>query len=78
MPTTPAFTSGNSQAIRIPADLAYTDPSQDLTITRTGDVLTIYPRRGDLRRAVELLRQMPKPPIIEQRDPIELPVRDGD
>ena len=77
MPTTRAFKSGNSQAVRIPADLAFEDPSVDLTISRTGDVITIYPARGDLRRAVELLRAMPKPPNIEQREPIELPDRDG-
>jgi antitoxin VapB len=77
MSTTRAFKSGNSQAVRIPADLAFEDPSVDLTITRTGDVITIYPARGDLRHAVELLRAMPKPPNIEQREPIELPDRDG-
>ena len=76
MPTTRAFKSGNSQAIRIPADLAYADPSVELSISRVGDVITIFPARGDLRQAVERLRQMPKPPPSEEEhDPIELPDR---
>jgi antitoxin VapB len=79
MPATRAFKSGNSQAVRIPADLAYADVSQDLTITRMGDVITIFPARRSLRDAVELLRHMPKPPPqSEARDPIDLPERAWD
>jgi antitoxin VapB len=78
MPTTRAFKSGNSQAVRIPADLAYVDPSIDLTITRTGDVITIFPARGDLRQAVQRLRQMARPDAAEATDRIELPDRDWD
>lgn len=76
MATTRAFKSGNSQAIRIPADLAYSDTSVELTVTRAGDVITIYPKRRDLREVVELLRKMPKLDIPEEpKDPIELPDR---
>jgi len=78
MPTTRAFKSGNSQAVRIPADLAYVDPSIDLTITRSGDVITIFPTRGDLRQAVQRLRQMARPDAAEATDRIELPDRDWD
>ena len=35
MAVTKVFKSGNSQAVRIPAELAYSDPGVDLTITRT-------------------------------------------
>ena len=76
MPTTRPFRSGNSQAIRIPAELAYADLSQNLTITRTGDVITIFPARCDLKHAVDLLRQMPGPDMPERREPIEMPDRD--
>ncbi|HEY1933547.1 MAG TPA: hypothetical protein VGG99_16160 [Acetobacteraceae bacterium] len=76
MPTTRAFRSGNSQAVRIPAELAYADTSVDLTITRHGDVITIIPMRQDLRTAVEMLRSMPKPSCVERREPIEMPDRD--
>jgi antitoxin VapB len=76
MATTRAFKSDNSQAIRIPADLAYADTSAELTITRTGDVITIFPKCRDLREAVALLRKMPKLDIAEEpRDPIVLPDR---
>jgi antitoxin VapB len=43
MPRTRAFKSGNSEAIRIPAELAYPDTDIDLQITRLGDVITIFP-----------------------------------
>ena len=43
MPRTRAFKSGNSQAVRIPAELAYTDTDIDLEISRVGDVITIFP-----------------------------------
>jgi antitoxin VapB len=78
MPITRAFRSGNSQAIRIPADLAYADTSLDLTITRHGDVITIMPARPGLRQMAETLRSLPKPPSVEPREPIELPDRDLD
>ena len=62
---TKAFKSGNSQAVRIPADIAYTDLNTELEITRSGDVITIYPARGSLREAVAILRSMPKPVTVE-------------
>ena len=76
MTTTRAFKSGNSQAVRIPAELAYDDTSIELRITRLGDVITIFPARGSLREAVAILRKLPKPSAVERRDPIELPERD--
>ena len=57
---TKAFKSGNSQAVRIPAEMAYANTETELEITRTGDVITIYPARGSLRDAVEMLRRMPR------------------
>jgi antitoxin VapB len=76
MPVTRAFRSGNSQAIRIPAELAYAETGTDLSITRHGDVITILPVRQNLRTAVARLRAMPKPTEVEQREPIEVPDRD--
>ena len=43
MPRTRAFKSGNSQAVRIPAELAYADTDVDLEINRLGDIITIFP-----------------------------------
>jgi len=76
MPRTRAFKSGNSQAIRIPAEFAYADMNVDLEITRMGDVVTIFPVRPSLKDAVEALRAMPEPSSVEKREPIELPTRE--
>ena len=78
MPRTRAFKSGNSQAVRIPAELAYADLDLDLEISRLGDVITIYPARDNVRDVVAALRRMPKPPGVEKRRPIEVPLRRRD
>jgi antitoxin VapB len=78
MPRTRVFKSGNSQAVRIPAELAFADTDLDLEITRLGDVLTIFPARDSLKDAVTTLRRMPKPPRVEKRRPIEVPRRRRD
>jgi antitoxin VapB len=78
MPLTRAFKSGNSQAVRIPAELAYADLGQDLKITRLGDVITIFPARQSLKDAVAILRDLPKPPEVEARQAIDMPERDRD
>ena len=76
MATTRQFKSGNSQAVRIPAEIAFADAETELTITRLGDVITIYPKRSGLKDAIEQLR--PKPKSIMNREIIELPDRDWD
>ena len=78
MPLTRVFKSGNSQAVRIPAELAYADMSQDLKITRVGDVITIFPARHSLKDAVAILRDLPKPLEVEKREAIDMPERDRD
>ena len=45
---TKAFKNGNSQAIRIPAALAYARTDIDLEIERLGDELRIRPARRSL------------------------------
>ena len=55
MPRTRVFKSGNSQAVRIPAELAYGDADIELEITRLGDVITIYPARDNLSDVVAAL-----------------------
>lgn len=37
------FKSGNSQAVRIPRELAYEDIGQEVEVERKGDTLTIRP-----------------------------------
>jgi len=48
MRTTRAFKNGNSQAVRIPADLAYERTDIDLEIEREGDEIRIRPARRPL------------------------------
>jgi antitoxin VapB len=48
MHATKAFKNGNSQAIRIPADLAYDRTDMDLEIERHGDEIRIRPLRRSL------------------------------
>jgi antitoxin VapB len=78
MPRTRAFKSGNSQAVRIPSELAYADTDIDLEITRLGDVITIFPARNGLKDAVAALRRMPKPTRVEKRQAIDVPLRRRD
>ncbi len=48
MHTTRAFKNGNSQAVRIPADLAYERTDMELEIERDGDEIRIRPARRSL------------------------------
>jgi len=48
MHTTRAFKNGNSQAVRIPADLAYERTDLELEIERNGDEIRIRPARRSL------------------------------
>lgn len=48
MLTTRAFKNGNSQAVRIPADLAYEHTNIELEIERDGDEIRIRPARRSL------------------------------
>lgn len=67
---TRAFKSGNSQAVRIPAEIAYADTDRELEITRVGDVITIRPAEAQrsMRETFALLDAMPK---AEPIGPIE-------
>ncbi|MBE0510858.1 MAG: AbrB/MazE/SpoVT family DNA-binding domain-containing protein [Gammaproteobacteria bacterium] len=40
---TKVFKSGNSMAVRIPKELAFVDPSQEVEIERVGDSLVLRP-----------------------------------
>jgi antitoxin VapB len=59
------FKSGNSQAVRIPAEIAFPDDNAEVEITRSGHRVIIEPPRGSLREAVAILRSMPRPDTVE-------------
>ena len=48
MTMTKIFKNGNSQAVRIPAELAYERSDLDVEIERNGDVIVIRPARRRL------------------------------
>ncbi len=73
---TRTFRSGNSEAVRLPRDVAY-GPDVELVIVRSGDVMTIYPAATSIPAMIERLRSLPVPPGIERRDDEELPERPG-
>lgn len=52
MHTTRAFKNGNSQAVRIPADMAYERTDIELEIEREGDEIRIRPARRSLSGAL--------------------------
>ena len=83
--TTRTFKSGNSEALRLPKELAY-GIGTELTLERSGEVLTIRPKtkaphsptwRQDLRAMLDALEALPKPSSIQKRAKIEQPYRKG-
>ena len=52
--TTRVFKNGNSQAVRIPVELAFERSDMDVTIERVGDELRIRPVRGSLAQVPAL------------------------
>jgi antitoxin VapB len=53
MPITKIFKNGNSQAVRIPADLAFDRNDMEVEIERVGDELRIRPVSRRLDRVLE-------------------------
>jgi len=74
--TSRTFRSGNSEAVRLPKEVAF-GKEIEVTIVRSGDVITIYPKRTPIQEALEKLRALPKPSSIEVRDVDLIPERDG-
>ncbi len=70
------FRSGNSEAIRLPKDVAFGE-DVELLIVRSGVVMTIYPVTKSIPEMIERLRALPVPPEIERRDEAELIERAG-
>lgn len=73
---TRTFRSGNSEAVRLPRDVAFGE-NVELVIVRSGDVMTIYPAATTIPAMIARLHALPAPPDIEQRDEEELPERKG-
>lgn len=78
MPTarTRTFRSGNSEALRLPKDVAFGD-DVELVIVRSGDVLTVYPAMRTVPEMIAQLRALPAPPTVEHPETDDLPERPG-
>ncbi len=76
MQTTRAFKNGNSQAVRIPADLAYERTDIDLEIEREGDEIRIRPARRSLSGVLTKFAQFSPEFMAEGRGRQEQAERD--
>lgn len=70
------FKSGNSEAIRLPKAMGF-GLDVELTLVRSGDVLTIYPKRPSVRALVDQLANLPRPSQVEVRETDALDERPG-
>ena len=64
MATAKVFTSGNSQAVRLPKEFRLS--SHEVEIFRRGDELVLREKPADLTRALELLVSLPAD-VLEPR-----------
>ena len=77
MRTTRAFKNGNSQAVRIPADLAYERTDMELEIEREGDEIRIRPARRSLAGVLTKFAQFSPDFLAEGRGDQEQAERDA-
>ncbi|MCA3778528.1 MAG: AbrB/MazE/SpoVT family DNA-binding domain-containing protein [Burkholderia sp.] len=77
MHTTRVFRNGNSQAVRIPADLAYERSDMELEIERVGDEIRIRPTRRPLTHVLEKFANFGPDFMAEGRGDQEQAEREG-
>jgi antitoxin VapB len=77
MHTTRAFKNGNSQAVRIPADLAYERTDIELEIERQGDEIKIRPVRRPLAGVLKKFAKFSPDFMAEGRGDQEQAERDA-
>jgi antitoxin VapB len=76
MHTTRIFKNGNSQAVRIPADLAYERIDIELEIEREGDEIRIRPARRSLAGILDKFAKFSPDFMTEGREDHEQTERD--
>lgn len=77
MPITKIFKNGNSQAVRIPADLAFDRNDMEVEIERVGDELRIRPVSRKLDRVLEKFSAFSDDFMADGRDDNQQAERDG-
>lgn len=76
MRTTRAFKNGNSQAVRIPAELAFDRTDVELEIERVGDELRIRPVRQSLAGVLDVFARFSPTFLQDGREDHEQAERD--
>ena len=76
MHTTKAFKNGNSQAVRIPAELAFDRTDVELEIERVGDELRIRPVHRSLAGVLDVFARFSPDFMRDGREPHERDERD--
>ncbi|GJH21831.1 AbrB/MazE/SpoVT family DNA-binding domain-containing protein [Caballeronia novacaledonica] len=77
MQTTRVFRNGNSQAVRIPADIAYERSDLELEIERVGDEIRIRPARRPLAGVLKKFAKFSPDFMAEGRGEQEQAEREG-
>ena len=76
MHKTRVFRNGNSQAVRIPSDLAYANTDVEMEIERVGDELRIRPARRSLAGVLDRFARFSPDFMAEGRGEQEQAERD--
>ncbi len=76
MHTTRVFKNGNSQAVRIPAELAFDRTDMEFEIEREGDELRIRPARQSLDKVLSLFAGFPSDFMADGREQLTQKDRD--
>lgn len=76
VPRTRLFRNGNSQAVRIPKELAYERSDIEMEIERRGETLIVRPARQRLSGIGRILQRFGTDFMHEGRDQPDLPARD--
>ena len=75
---TRTFRNGNSEAVRLPKEVAFGQDGLELSVERHGDVLLIFPLpRTTLDEALAKLAARGAPRVKWERPPFEAPLRPG-
>ena len=75
MHTTRTFIVGESQAVNIPSDLAYSSTDVELEIERIGDEIRIRPVRRSLSGVLKIFAQFSSDFMVEGRGDQEQAIR---
>ncbi len=62
MPTAKVFRSGNSQALRLPKEFRFN--GKEVEIFRRGDEIVLREKNDDMRRALELIMDLPEDVLL--------------